>query len=75
MRRGSSPIPALQQGAVLLLLFLLSALLKVFEVAEGNDKLTRLNTAKDITETVKSLQQFAMIRHHFKRWDRQTLTH
>ena len=58
-----------------LLLFLLSALLKVFEVAEGNDKLTRLNTAKDITETVKSLQQFAMIRHHFKRWDRQTLTH
>ena len=40
---------------------------KVFEVAEGNDKVTRLNTAKDITETVKSLQQFAMIRHHFRR--------
>ena len=37
----------------------------------------RLNTAKDITETVMSLQQFAMIRHHFRRWigqHRLTLT-
>ena len=40
---------------------------KVLEVAKGNNKVTRLNTAKDITETVKSLQQFAMIEHHFRR--------
>jgi spermidine synthase len=40
---------------------------KVFEVVDAEEQITRLNDTHAIKETIKSLQQFAMLRHYFKR--------
>ena len=40
----------------------------MFEVVDAEEQITRLNDTHAIKETIKSLQQFAMLRHYFKRF-------